>query len=133
MSEENVEVVKGYFEAADLAAAIDALADDVTFAFHGDSRRLAGAETIVGKKAGIAWLADWFSRFDPDYQSEVDEVLDWGDRVLVVTTHRGKGRASGVPVESQTAQVMTLRDGKIVRQDFFSSKAEALEAAGLSE
>jgi hypothetical protein len=29
--------------------------------------------------------------------------------------------------------VMTLRDGMIVRQDFFASRAEALEAAGLRE
>jgi ketosteroid isomerase-like protein len=44
-----------------------------------------------------------------------------------------KGRTSGAPIREQTAQVMTVRDGKIVRQDFFSSKAEALEAAGLSD
>ena len=29
--------------------------------------------------------------------------------------------------------MMTVRDGKIVRQDFFASRAEALEAAGLAE
>jgi ketosteroid isomerase-like protein len=105
----------------------------VTFAFHGESRRLAGAETVSGKSAAVAWLADWFSRFEPDYRFEVEESLDLGDRVLVVTTHRGKGRTSGVPISGVTAQVMTVRDNKIVRQDFFSSREEALEAAGLSE
>jgi ketosteroid isomerase-like protein len=105
----------------------------VTFAFHGEARHLAGAETVSGKEAAVAWLADWFGRFDSDYRFEIEESLDWGDRVLVVTTHRGKGRASGVPISGQTAQVMTVRDSKIVRQDFFASRAEALEAGGLAE
>jgi len=49
---------------------------------------------------------------------EPEESLDLGGgRVLVVTTHRSKGRASGVPITQQTAQVMTLRDGKIMQQD----------------
>jgi ketosteroid isomerase-like protein len=133
MSEENVETAVSYFEATDLAEAIGALAEDVTLVFHGESRRLAGAETFSGKKAAINWLTDWFSRFDPDYRMEVEESRDWGDRVLVVTNHRAKGRASGVPISEQTTQVMTLRDGKIIRQDFFASRDEALEAAGLRE
>jgi ketosteroid isomerase-like protein len=133
MSQENVEIAVGYFEATDLAGAIRALAEDVTFVFHGQARRLAGAGTVSGKQAAIGWLTDWFSRFAPDYRMEVEESRDWGDRVLVVTTHRAKGRASGVPISQQTTQVMALRDGKIVRQDFFASRDEALEAAGLSE
>ena len=133
MSQENVEIAVRYFEAIDLAGAIGALAEDVTFVFHGQSRGLAGAETVSGKKAAIDWLTDWFSRFDPDYRMEVEESRDWGDRVLVVTNHRAKGRASGVPISQQTTQVMTLRDGKIVRQDFFANRDEALDAAGLRE
>jgi ketosteroid isomerase-like protein len=133
MSEENVEVVVGYLEAIDLASGIDSLADDVTFAFHGETRHLAGAEMVSGKEAAVAWLADWFSRFEREYRMEVEEARDLGDRVLVVTHHRATGRASGVPVSTRAAQVMTLRGGKIVRQDFFASREEALEAAGLSE
>jgi ketosteroid isomerase-like protein len=105
----------------------------VTFVFHSDARRLAGAETVSGKKAAIDWLTDWFSQFESDYRFEIEESRDWGDRVLVVTNHRAKGRASGVPISQQTTQVMTLRDGKIVRQDFFANRDEALQAAGLRE
>jgi ketosteroid isomerase-like protein len=76
-------------------------------------------------------VVDWFSRFR-DYRFEV-EAIAWGDRVVVVTTHEAKGRTSGVPIREQTAQVMTVRDCKIVRQDFFGERSEALEAAGLSE
>ena len=130
MSQADVEVVTSYYEAADLAKSIQLLGEDVEFVFHGEARKLAGAETLVGKEAAVAWLGDWFSRFDSDYRMAIEESLDWGDRVLVVTTHQTKGRASGVPVSERTAQVMTVRDGLIVRQDFFGSREAAVEAAG---
>ena len=133
MSQENVKIAVGYFKATNLGEAMDALAEDVSFVFHGESRRLAGAETVVGKDEAIKWLTDWFSRFDPNYRMEVEESRDWGERVLVATTHRSKGRVSGVPTSQQTAQVMTLRNGKIVQQDFFDGREGALTAAGLSE
>ena len=133
MSQENVEIAVGYFDAADLASAIDALAEDVRLVFHGHVRQFAGADTISGKKAAVDWLADWFSRFEPDYRFEVEESCDLGDRVLVVTIHHTKGRASGVPTSRRTANVIAVRDNKIVRHDFFDSREEALEAAGLAE
>jgi ketosteroid isomerase-like protein len=133
MSQENVEIAVGYFEATDIDRALEALADDVTFVFHGEARHLAGAGTISGKERATKWLADWFSRFDPGYRMEVTDSRDWGDRVLVVTTHHAQGRISAVPITQETAQVMTIADGKIARQEFFSSREEALEAAGLSE
>jgi ketosteroid isomerase-like protein len=133
MSQENVEIAVGYFEASDLASAIGALAEDARLVFHGRVRELAGAETISGKKAAVDWLADWFSRFDPDFRFEVEESCDLGDRVLVVTIHRAKGRASGVPISQTTANVIAVRDNKIVRHDFFDSREEALEAAGMRE
>jgi ketosteroid isomerase-like protein len=133
VSQENVEIAVGYFEATEFSGAIDALADEVTFLFHGESRHLAGAETLSGKAAAVEWLADWFSRFDSAYRMEVTEVRDWGERVLVVTTHHAKGRASKVPISQTTGQVITIANGKIVRQDFFAGRSEALEAAGLSE
>ena len=133
MSQENVEVVIAYFEAPEMATAIDALADDVTFAFHGRGRHLAGAHVVSGKDKAVKWLADWFSRFDSDYRMSVEETRDLGDRVLVVTHHRATGRISGVPISERTAQVMTLRHGRITRQDFYANREEALEAAGLPE
>jgi ketosteroid isomerase-like protein len=133
MSQENVEIAVGYFQATDLESAIDALANNVSFVFHGETRRLSGTESFSGKQMAIEWLADWFSRFDPGYRMEVNEARDWGDRVLVVTTHHARGRISAVPISDQTAQVMTVADGRIVRQEFFASRDEALEAAGLSE
>jgi ketosteroid isomerase-like protein len=133
MPQENVEIAVGYFEAADLASAIDALAEDVRLVFHGQLRELAGADTISGKKAAVDWLADWFSRFEPNYRVKVEESRELGNRVLVVTFHRAKGRASGVPISRRTANVVAVCDNKIVRHDFFDSREEALEAARMWE
>jgi ketosteroid isomerase-like protein len=102
----------------------------VTFTFHGEARQLAGAAAISGKQAAVAWLADWFSRFDPGYTMEIEEARDLGDRVLVVTRHHATGRTSGVPIDQRTAQIMTVEGGKITRQGFFASREEALRAAG---
>jgi ketosteroid isomerase-like protein len=129
MSQRNVEIVVGFFKATDVANTFGALSEDVIFAFHSETRDLFGAEELSGKDAAFRWMTDWFSRFR-DYQFEIAEALDCGDRVLVVTTHQAKGRTSGAPIRQRTAQVVTVRDGKIVRQDFFAGRDEAAEAVG---
>jgi ketosteroid isomerase-like protein len=53
--------------------------------------------------------------------------------VIVVQRQFGTGRESGVPVEFFNAGVYTLRGGKIIRVEYFETRADALEAAGLSE
>ena len=44
-----------------------------------------------------------------------------------------RGRASGAQVEFNYWVVVTFRDGKILRDHWFTDRADALEAAGLSE
>jgi ketosteroid isomerase-like protein len=136
MSKENVEVVVGQFEgvnAGDFAAVMDAYADDVVVAVHGELRGLQlGGVGAVGKKAVGEWFGDWFSRFS-DYHFDIEESRDWGDRVFIVATHHGRGRTSEVPVTQRTAYVYTVRGGKVCRVDLWRDRAEALKAAGLSE
>ena len=43
------------------------------------------------------------------------------------------GKQSGVPIEHEFGDVFTLRDGKVVRFESYWNRADALEAAGLSE
>jgi ketosteroid isomerase-like protein len=74
------------------------------------------------------WYEAW-ERVEPDLR----ELLDAGDHVVSIEITRGRGRASGVEVELQQYGVWTIRDGKIVRARWFTTRQEALEAAGLSE
>lgn len=135
MSKQNVDIVVRLFEdtnARDFAAVMDAYADDVVLVLQGDVAP-DGEGVVVGKKAVGDWFGDWFRAFDADYYFQIDETRDWGDQVLMVATHHGRGRASGAPVAQRAAWIYTLRDRKVVRCDAYRDRAQALEAAGLRE
>jgi ketosteroid isomerase-like protein len=68
-----------------------------------------------------------------DLELEPEEVIDFGDRVLIATRMTGHGRQSGIALDTALFQVVTLRGGLIVRQKDFVDRGAALEAAGLSE
>ena len=61
------------------------------------------------------------------------EVVDAGNRVVVIATMRGHGSASGVGIERRHGSVWTIRDGKAVRFQWFYEPEQALEAVGLRE
>ena len=131
---QNVEIVVGQFEAVnarDFAAAMEAYAEDVTLIAHGHLGEMVG-RAATGKQAVGEWFGEWFRHFAPDYRFQIEDARDTGDRVFVVATHGGRGRASGAPVEGETAYVYTVRDGKVCRVELFADRDEALEAAGLS-
>ena len=68
-----------------------------------------------------------------DYRFELEEILDRDDHVLVIGRVLGRGHASGVPINQPLAMLFTFRDDKAVRGRSFTSKQDALEAAGLRE
>ena len=74
------------------------------------------------------WFAAWETlRFDY-------ELVDAGDRVVMLFDMRIRGRSTGIDVPfGKVAWVMTYRDGLVVHQKLYMSQSEALEAAGLSE
>ena len=75
------------------------------------------------------WLADWGElRYEPD------AVLDLGnDQFLLLGRGRGTGRVSGIQLDTEWGLLATISDGLLAREQNFLNKAEALEAAGLSE
>ena len=79
------------------------------------------------------FLSEWLDVWD-DYEAGFEEILAAPDgRVVSLVWHRGKGRNSGLPMEMEMAQIATVRDGKVTRLDNYDDRAEALEAAGLTE
>ena len=63
---------------------------------------------------------------------EVEEIRERDDKVATLFTFEGKGR-EGIVVRRRLGNVMTLRDGMVVRFDAYGDPRAALEAAGLSE
>jgi hypothetical protein len=64
---------------------------------------------------------------------EAEEIIDAGESVVVAIRISGRGRGSGIDVEASLFNVVTERDNKAVRIEWYASRGEALEAAGLSE
>jgi ketosteroid isomerase-like protein len=134
MSQENVEVVCDQFAATnerDFPRAMSHYAEDVELVVHPDAFLERG--TFKGRDAVGQWFGDWFTTFEPGYHFDIEEARDLGDLVLLVATHHGRGRTSGVQVHGQTAYLYTVRGGKVVRGELYPGRAEALEAAGLRE
>lgn len=130
---QNVEIVVGQFEAVnarDFGAAMDAYAENVALIAHDHLGEVVG-RAATGKQAVGEWFGDWFRQFAPDYRFRIEDARGSGDRVFIVATHSGRGRASGAPVEGETAYVYTVREGKVCRVELFSDRGKALEAAGL--
>ena len=73
----------------------------------------------------------WLGAFD-DIRWEPEEILDFGDRFLVVTQQSGTGSGSGLKLSEEVFQVFELRDGLVVRQDDFRDRDAAVAAATTS-
>jgi hypothetical protein len=98
-----------------------------------ESPTLPGAATTSGFEDLRRYFAGWRRNWSEwDWQEEdVQDIPP--DRVLVTALLRLRGLRSGIWVEHRWAYLFTIRDGKLLRQDGFDDKAQALEAVGLSE
>ena len=52
---------------------------------------------------------------------------------MALASLHAHAQTSGVPLTRKYAQIVTLKDGLVIRQEEYPSHAEALKAAGLSE
>ena len=86
---------------------------------------------FVGRDAVMAEFDTVRDIFGND--SSMDRLVfrDAGDFVAVSVDFHGDTR--GLPLTTEIAWVYTVRKGLIIAVEFFGSKREALEAAGLSE
>ena len=67
------------------------------------------------------------------YESEVRELIDAGDDVVVVLHETARIGGSDVILDRDLVQVWTARDGRAVRLRVFPTAADARRAAGMSE
>jgi ketosteroid isomerase-like protein len=63
---------------------------------------------------------------------EIHEIVEGPRGVLVRLTARGRGRASGVPIEQDIAHVFEFRDGLIARLAWYRHRTEGAARAGLA-
>ena len=89
-------------------------------------------QTAHGPAEVREFLREWSEAFD-DFSFQAEEMVDAGDSVVVRVRQSGRGKETGAQVENHAWQVFTLRNGKVVHCRGYDTKAQALEAAGLSE
>jgi ketosteroid isomerase-like protein len=128
MSQENVEIVRSFTEAylrGDHVGAVSYLAPDLVYEVGQEMPARRPDEVLARWKR---WEAEW-----ERIELTPEEYIDAGDQVVLAVRYSGRGRASGIEFEERLFEVHTLRDGKVARKREFKTRAEALEAAGLSE
>ena len=134
MSQENVEVARHAYDAF-LRSDWNTMSEliDPDFEFRGtvggleEGRIARGAQQfreVFEKEDLDAWDE---RRFEPE------DFIDAGDCVVVLQREYRRGRASGVELETETAVVFEVRDGRVMRIQGYMDRASALEAVGLPE
>jgi ketosteroid isomerase-like protein len=82
--------------------------------------------------AGVRTYAARVTEAWDRFRITTERFIELGEEVLVLTREQGRGRGSGVPVQSRgTAHLWKLRDGKVVRFQVYWDREEGLRAAGL--
>jgi ketosteroid isomerase-like protein len=133
MSGRNVDIVRDAYDAinrGDLDTAVSCIAPDMEYVASGAVPGATGV--FLGPEGVKEFIARLYAEFD-EARADVSEMLDAGDQVLVSATARGRGKLSGVETTWDTWQLWTVRDGKLVRGQGFTSREEALGAAGMRD
>jgi ketosteroid isomerase-like protein len=84
--------------------------------------------TYRGARATLDAWRGWLEAWE-DFSLELEGTIAAGERVVALNRLRGRGKASGIPVDAEVGCIFDCRDGKIVRM-VFCDRQEALEAAG---
>ena len=132
MSQENVDTYlrgKAAYNDGDWDAALATMDPNVEFDLSRVMPEMERYRGYEGVRAFWRMLGDVWGEF----RNDPEEVTDAGDKLFARNRLRGTGSASGVPTEQVLYEVTTIRDGKGIRVEYFRDRAEALEAAGLSE
>jgi ketosteroid isomerase-like protein len=85
-----------------------------------------------GFEAITKLFASWFEAY-LDIRVVPLEVRVVGERVFAWTRYSGHAASSGLAIDMELANMLTLEDGRIRRLEEYLDRAEALEAVGLSE
>jgi len=132
MSQQNVEIIRAWFEAFN-SGAIERI---LSFA-HPDFEAIVPPE--LSAEPDTYRGHDGIRRYFQSFQDAMDEIRfeperfwDAGNSVVADVRITAKGRQTAIPVVQRIAQVWAVRDGRALSVHSYASLAEALEAVGLA-
>ena len=129
MSQENVDIAQACFDAwnAGDMEAFSAMYDPAVIMRTPEGWPEPGP--YVGREAVMRQLQQNRDTWDSDALEPVSDFIDGADRIVVRFIWRGAGH--GPESNLELTNVITVRGGKVVYQEFFWDHAEALEIMGL--
>jgi ketosteroid isomerase-like protein len=140
VSEDNVEIVRRGYDVLNSAYATGEVNDLLPFLenhYHPDlvlktSGMFPETAEMHGHSGMLRFIRTQMDAFQ-EMWIEPQEFIDAGNRVVVPVRFGGEARHTGLEVEFSVVHVSTVHEGKVARIDMYRNKAEALEAAGVSE
>jgi len=134
MSRETVEIVRralellraSYASGAAEQGLLELCAPDVRI---DASRRVFNPDVYEGREGVERSIRDTCEAWE-DFHDTVERVIDAGERVALIQTIAGRGRASKALVQLEGAIVWTVRNGLIELVEVFVDADEALDALG---
>ena len=130
MSEENVDKARDFIEAynrRDFDAAVESFDPAVEWILP----ERQSSDSCQGPGAIRRFWEGLDETFE-ELRLVPQEFVDAGEKVATRLRHYGRGRRSGIAIDEELYhQVVTFRDGRMVRIEYFGEWSEALQAAGL--
>jgi len=131
MPQENVEVVKAWYEAYNRED-WDATVKYAAPGFEMDFSRAVGPwRGVFGLDQALRVVGE-LAEYWESVRIEPQEFIEAGDLVVVPWAMHGRGR-DGIELVARNTFVWTIRNGAIERVSMYQEKEDALEAVGLSE
>jgi ketosteroid isomerase-like protein len=136
MSQENVEALRwlyGEWAKGDLWALREIADPNIEWEWSEGLATLSGGPRVyrgldeIGA-ATLEWLAAWDS-----YWMTAEEFIDAGAQIVVPFRLSAVSKSTDIKIEQRAFGVWTMRNGRAVRVRYYEDRAEALQAAGLSE
>jgi ketosteroid isomerase-like protein len=135
MSQENVEVVRGNFELLWRDGRFDEWIEtlDPDIEWDISAHPLPDfPNTGSGRDAFVRHLATYLRGWN-DYEVSIKELIGREEEVVLIQHERARMRDTEVVLDRDLPTVVTVRGGRAVRYRVFKTRADALEAAGISE
>lgn len=128
MSQENITLVKGIYEAfgaGDVPAVLGAMSPDIIWN-EADNFPYADGNPYIGPEAVLNGVfARCIGEWD-DFAVVIEEILDAGESVVAFGRYTGTFKATGTAQNTQISHVWRIQDGKAVR---FQQHADTLHVA----
>jgi ketosteroid isomerase-like protein len=130
MSQENVQIIRGIYEAfarGDVPAVLQALDAQIEWR-EADNFPYADGNPYLGSQASVEGVfmrlgAEW-----DGFAAQPDTLLDAGEHVVALGTYSGTYKTTGRQVRAQFAHVWTVAQGKVQKFQQYTDTKQFAEA-----